>query len=235
MFWWTADRGENEMVGRWIYLSHLLLPSTPAYRGSQSFFDDPDKQMDRGDSCNTRNWRLSNHAGTHIDFPRHFAVAGSVLEAYDAEFWVMGQVQVVTLPEVAAGEIITPDALTGLDREAQLLLIKTGFGQWRGETAYWQASPGFHPELAEHIRSRMPQVRMVGMDVISLSSFAHRDLGREAHRAFLDHPRPLLLLEDLDLSAVRGDARFDQVVVAPLRVGGADGAPCTVMGRIAGT
>jgi len=40
------------MNSQWIYLSYLLHPHAPAYGGSQAFFDEPDKQMEKGDSCN---------------------------------------------------------------------------------------------------------------------------------------------------------------------------------------
>jgi kynurenine formamidase len=61
---------------QWKYLSHPLHPGAPAYGGGNAFLDEPDKQMSQGDSCNTRKWHLSNHMGTHIDFPRHFAANG---------------------------------------------------------------------------------------------------------------------------------------------------------------
>ena len=38
------------------------------------------------------------------------------------------------------------------------------------------------------------------MDFISLTSYQNREIGRMAHREFLGSSRPLLLIEDMDLS-----------------------------------
>ena len=90
----------------------------------------------------------------------------------------------------------------------------------------------FSPNFAVALRSCFPELRVLGFDSISLSSFAHRKIGREAHKTFLDHHRPILLLEDMDLCMVDNIITLKQVIVAPLRVDGADGAPCTVFANI---
>lgn len=46
-----------------------------------------------------------------------------------------------------------------------------------------------------------PQLRVFGLDTISIATPLHREEGRAAHRAFLCGPNPILLLEDLDLSS----------------------------------
>jgi kynurenine formamidase len=76
---------------------------------------------------------------------------------------------------------------------------------------------------------------MIGFDFISLSSYAHRDLGREAHRAFLaeleidgDNKDPILIIEDMDLSKIK--ICLSKIIVSPLRFEMADGAPVTVFG-----
>jgi kynurenine formamidase len=73
---------------------------------------------------------------------------------------------------------------------------------------------------------------MIGLDMISLSSFAARDLGRQSHRAFLDHEAPILIIEDMDLSQLSEKQGIEQVIVSPLRVAQGDGSPCTVIAKI---
>ena len=46
-----------------------------------------------------------------------------------------------------------------------------------------------------------PQLRVFGLDTISIATPLHREEGRAAHREFLCGPNPILLLEDLDLSS----------------------------------
>ena len=74
-------------------------------------------------------------------------------------------------------------------------------------------------------------VQAIGMDWISVSSFENRELGRQAHRAFLNRDgegHPVLIIEDMDLSADLNGLR--EVWVAPLLVEGIDSAPCTIIG-----
>ena len=222
------------MNSKWIYLSYLIHTEAPAYGGNQAFFDEPDKQMDKGDSCNTRLWRMSNHMGTHIDFPRHFVSDGDTLDVYSAGFWVFKKLAVVFLRNVEPGQILAAKDLdlSAVPTDVEFLMIKTGFGDFRDNPKYWQSNPGLHPELAPRLRQDFPELKVVGFDLISLSSFAHRELGRQAHKAFLDHPRPLLLLEDMDLTGVDRNLLLQQAVIAPIRVKDADAAPCSVLAEV---
>lgn len=110
--------------------------------------------------------------------------------------------------------------------------MKTGFSLWRDEDVYWLENPGFSPDLAENFRQAFPRLRLLGFDSISLSSYSYRALGRSAHQAFLDSEKPILLLEDMDLSSVYGDTVFNRVIVSPLLVKGADASPCTVFADV---
>jgi kynurenine formamidase len=115
-------------------------------------------------------------------------------------------------------------------------LIKTGFSRFRNdrEETYIFHNPGLAPDLGQWIRTNT-KIRMIGFDFISLSSYAHRGLGREAHLAFLaSHGYegkgidPVLIMEDMDLSKIIESPK--QILVSPLRFERADGAPITVFG-----
>ena len=70
-------------------------------------------------------------------------------------------------------------------------------------------NPGIHPEVGIYLR----------------------ELGREAHRAFLGQGGkndPILIIEDMDLSCDLTKLR--ELWVLPLRVEKIDSAPCTVIG-----
>ena len=225
---------ESSRSARWIFLSYPLGEDTPTYGGGQGFRTEPDKRLDRGDSCNTSRWSLSNHIGTHIDSPRHFSAVGKTIDGYSPDFWVFSKVGMVDLNNIGEGEIITSNKLSvyDLSPDIELLLVRTGFCLRRSDPVYWEANPGFHPKVADSLRERFPRLRVLGFDSISVSSYANRPLGRETHRAFLDHERPILLLEDIDLSRANSGTNFKQVVIAPLMVKDADAAPCTVLAEI---
>ena len=190
--------------------------------------------MDKGDSCNTRLWRMSNHIGTHIDCPRHFSREGDTLDAYPASFWLFSRTAVIDMIQVESGQILTVKDLdlSRVPSDVELLLIKTGFCDLRDTAVYWQSNPGFHPELAPTLRRYFPKLRVIGFDSISLTSFTHRSIGREAHKSFLDHSRPILIMEDMDLAEIDNNSLVWQVMIAPIRVKDADAAPCTVLAEV---
>lgn len=224
------------MPSHWIFLSWPLQDTAPAFGGGQGFTTQVDKNMARGDSCNTSHWRLSNHTGTHIDFPRHFSLSGPNLDSYAAGFFVFQRVHLTDIAVLPADRVIRPADLnlSGVDMQTELLLVRTGEGRYRHEPRYWQNNVGFHPDVAGHLRAALPDLRVLGFDSISLSAYTQRELGRRAHAAFLNHAQPILPLEDLDLRDLESSGGIIRVVVAPLRVAGADGAPCTVMAELEG-
>jgi kynurenine formamidase len=68
------------------------------------------------------------------------------------------------------------------------------------------------------------------MDFISLTSYQNRELGREAHRMFLGGDRPILLIEDMDLSKIMNSPK--SISCIPLLINGLDGSPVTIIASI---
>jgi len=217
------------------YLSHFLEAATPTYGGSGAFAEEITRSLAAGDTCNARAWSFPNHIGTHVDLPHHFFADGGTLSDYSADYWSFHDVFTVVLEDVRPGVVIGSDCLKDArSSTADLLLLKTGFGRLRGERGYWQESPIMLPELADSLRSRFPMVRAFGFDLISVSSLRDRQLGREAHRAFLRPGSEILLIEDMDLSLLQSFTVVESAQVAPLLVKSADAAPCTVIGEVKG-
>jgi len=212
------------------YLSYFLSENTPLYGNSTGIDFNVGKQINDGDSCNTMNLSFPNHSGTHIDFPYHFNSQGKTLTDYPADFWEFQQVTLVDLSgKVSNSQIIGPEMFPSLEnRDIELLLIKTGFGNYRGTDRYTLTPPGLSSELASYFRQEFPVLRCVGMDLISISSYCHREKGRKAHHAFLnpDEGEPILLIEDMKLEI---EGPIERVVIAPLLIDNADGVPCTVI------
>lgn len=214
----------------WQFLSHTLSKQTPGYGGVAGFFNTEKSRMCVGDSCNSQHWEMSNHIGTHIDAPLHFAKDGSPLDSFAADFWVFKRPHLLELP-MSPGEILMPSRVeSNVPLECDLLILRTGFEKYRLEPDYWSSNPGLSPELGSWLRELRPNLRCIGFDFISVTSYLHRPLGREAHRAFLDPNRagsPILPVEDMHLSELRQSPQM--VIIAPLRVENADGGPVTVM------
>ena len=219
------------MNSKIIWLSHPLSPETPAYGGGEGMRIEPITQIAAGDTANTSRYVLPNHLGTHVDAPRHFFGSGPSLTDYPPEFWVFENPLLVDVPG-DDGYLIGPkDVEEAISSEIDLLLLRTGYEKFRGESRYWEQNPGVGPELGIWLREMFPNARAIGMDVISVTSRHHRHEGRIAHRALLDPNRsgsPVLPVEDMGLAHVVGP--LGRVIIAPLRVWATDGGPCTVIG-----
>lgn len=221
-----------------IYLSYFLTPETPFYGGNGSFQVKTIRSMSRGDECNASHWSFPNHAGTHIDSPRHFVRNGKCIDDQSADFWIFIKSAIVDMSDIAPGTLLTPEMVENvmnnfyIDSDVELLLLKTGMGRYRSQEIYWRRGPIFHPELATYLRRKFLYLRAFGFDTISLSSWVDRGTGREAHRLFLSGDRPILLIEDMDLTQVSHGTLFNTVIVAPLLVGSADATPCTVIAEV---
>lgn len=213
---------------KWFFLHHWLSATTPLYGGAGAVNISLGSSIDSGDTCNSSHFTMPAHAGTHVDVPFHFLRDGRRLQDYEPSDWRFGKVVLIDI-KLDAGEILNGFHFEthGWPSECELLLVRTGFERFRGLHNYSNNGPGVHESLAPALLDRVPGLRMIGFDFISLSSFSKRDQGRAAHRAFLG--RDIRILEDMKLSLAPKE--IDQVLVSPLPVEGADGAPCFVVGQ----
>lgn len=214
-----------------VRLSHELDEWTPAYGGGRGLEVVRSTSIAKGDTANTLLLTLPNHLGTHVDTPAHFFEDGAGLSDYQPDDWLFTRPILVDV-DTPSGELIGPEALAEeVPGDADLLLLRTGHGLARHTEAYWREGPGLAPDLGFWLRAERPSIRAVGMDLISVTSRLDRESGRAAHRAFLDpkgQGEPIRLIEDMRL--VDCPERVAVVIVAPLALRVADGAPVTVWG-----
>lgn len=216
---------------RILHLSYFLSDSTPLYGKSIGIKINKEKSMIKGDNCNTTLITLPSHAGTHIDAPYHFDPSGKTISDYPAYFWIFNDVEIIDISNrVNDSQMIEPGMLRELyNHNVDLLIIKTGYGKFRGTDQYTLTPPGISSAVANWIREKYCSVRCLGMDLISVSSYSNREKGRKAHQAFLrpEEGEPILLIEDMKLDSV---GPLEKVIVSPLLIDSSDGAPCTVLG-----
>lgn len=223
----------------WLYLSHVLREGTPLYGGVGRVTIERVRSMAEGDSSNNSGLALPAHAGTHVDAPRHFDPSGAALDDYPPDFWQSSYPFLLEVPSQPK-EIIDFSrlraALETVPIECDLLLLRTGAEAWRSRepARYVEQGPGVAPDVAYWLR-RNRRLKFLGMDFISVSSFAHRQIGRDAHQAFLGSlgegaAAPILLVEDMALSRLERAPRG--VWIVPMRYDAADGAPATVLANL---
>ena len=213
----------------YINLTHPLSSKTPAYAGGQGLVITPLKSMACSDSCNQVEMTMSNHIGTHVDAPFHFIAEGKTITDYAPEDWVFQKPTLLKLP-CQPGQVINSAVLESaeLDQSCDLLMINTGFEQYRGDAIYWQQSPVFHDDLGAYFEKNFGSLKAIAFDCISLSSLTDRERGRQAHREILG--RGIRIFEDVKLSIL--SCTPDEVLAFPLWLEQGDGAQVTMMARV---
>jgi len=177
------------------------------------------KRMSRGDPNNSSSIHTSVHAGTHVDAPFHFVPGGATIEALPLELFV-GPAKVCA---VEPGARITAAEVekAGVGGEARVL-FKTRNSSLLKKGVY---DPSFASFAVDGARALVDLgVKLVGLDYLSAAA---ADEQVAVHRAFLDHG--VILLEGIDLSEVP-PGRYE-LFCPPVKLAGADGAPCRAILR----
>ncbi len=218
----------------YLRISYTCDSASPRFPGNPENQVRKTLSMDRGDACNAAEVVLFNHNGTHIDLPNHYHAGGRRLAEFDISEFVFNSPVLVRV-EAGEGQGISIAALqTSRERieKCDLLLLRTGFGHQRPLPEYTD-NPYLTREAARFLRS-MEGLRAIGIDFLSIANPRFQELGHEVHRILLsDSPdgRPLMIIEDLDLSRDGIISRFRRVFAIPLFVEEVDGMPCTVFGE----
>ena len=182
----------------------------------------------------------SEHGGTHIDAPLHFAEGRQSVDQIPLDRLV-GEALVIDVTEASGRDAdyqVTRDDLLRWEQQhgrieaASILLLRTGFSQrWpdaasylgtaeRGEAAVPKLHfPGLHPEAARWIVAERP-VKAIGIDTASI------DFGQsttyESHRALYDRNIPAF--ENLN-ALERLPPRGAWIVALPMKIRDGSGAP----------
>jgi kynurenine formamidase len=205
---------------RTVDLSHHYADDMPLYPGlpSPSFHDFA--QVER-DGYAMSEYRLLNHIGTHVDLPSHQIAGGATLDEIPLESFVT---DAVTLDlsgrepgEVAWGEL---EPLLGELREGDWLFLCSDNGRNWGSEEYWTGWSYPDAAAARGIVER--GVVGIGFDGPSADPVDTETFG--LHKVWLGAGRMILEnLTNLDLLPAR-----TRIVVAPLKVRAANGAPARV-------
>lgn len=219
-------------MSQYVLLSHILKHDTPSYGNRDKVIIRVNSSIESGETANSSCLVLSNnHIGTHIDVPRHFSIEGKKTIDYPISDYLFDYCQVVNIP-IDNACLIKPEYFEkhSIDRNVDLLLIKTGFEVKRGTDAYWNANPGLSPDLADYFRNRFPKIRCVGFDFISATSWKYKPEGKLAHKAFLvpdKGGKEIWIIEDMSL--VNTPCNIIRVIVSPFLVEDGNGTAVTVI------
>ncbi len=228
--------------GTLIDLSHAFDEQTVFWPTSDRFRLDrvSDGITEGGWYYAANNFFSSEHGGTHIDAPVHFAAGQDTVDRIPLDRLV-GPIALVDVSakcrddadyQVTTQDILGWEATHGQIAPDSILLLHTGFGaRWPDAARYLGTAergaeaalklhfPGLHPDAARWLVANRP-VRAVGLDTASI------DYGQstmfESHRVLFERDIPAFEnLTALDRIPPRGAF----IVALPMKIGGGSGGP----------
>jgi kynurenine formamidase len=186
----------------------------PVYPGDPSVEFLPHSAVDAGGFAVTA-LRLGSHTGTHVDAPAHVRVGAGGVEALPLEALV-GPAHVADLSHRGRGATIESEDLEGRLPVGGRALLRTDWDQQWGRPGYYDAFPALSPAAADPLVEA--GVRLLGLETPSLNPAGEL----EVHRRLLDSG--IIVVEGL--AGLRRLPEEVFLVVLPLPLAGADGAPC---------
>lgn len=204
-----------------IDLTYPLRSGQPAYPCDPPLSIEPAATVGR-EGYNVSRLSMGTHQGTHLDAPRHYFDDGRAVDELDLAR-LCGE---ACLIDLAPGGTLPPGASIGIDAflphaahftPGARILYRTGWSAYFGQPAFFQNVPGLTIEAARWIAGR--GVAMLGMDTPTPSD------DPEVHRILLARPPEVIIVESMaNLGRLPAGQPF-MLVVLPLNLAGADGAP----------
>ncbi|MCP4548721.1 MAG: cyclase family protein, partial [bacterium] len=155
-------------------LSHPLSPDMPVYPGTDPPLFTPVCSFDDF-GFREKKITMVSHTGTHIDAPAHILGEGKTLDQFPIDHFV-GKALLLDLTSIKKTHIdiyeLEPHQHTL--RDAQFLLLHTGWSRLWGTDEYFSDYPTLSPEAARWLAER--GLRGLGVDMISVDETGSHDL-----------------------------------------------------------
>lgn len=183
---------------------------------------EPLRRIAHGDTANVSTFTLGDHTGTHVDPPIHFIEGGAAAEALPVDSMI-GSCVVVRYEGKGNVSAEWLEA-AGVPRSAKRLLIRTTNSElWNDPTQkYTRDIVAVNASAARWCVER--GILLVGIDYLTIEPQGPEKAGYPTHHTLLG--AGVVIIEGLDL---RGIAAGDyELVCAPLKIAGGDGAPARV-------
>jgi kynurenine formamidase len=218
----------------------IFWPTGEAFQHIQTAYGETEK----GYFYSSYDIALSEHSGTHLDAPIHFAAGKPTADQVPLER-LIGAAVVVDVsakadadPDylIAPADLEADEAANGAIPEGAIVLFRTGWSKrWPNVKPYMGDDrpgrtddlhfPGLAPETAELLASR--GTHAVGIDTASMDRGMSTDF--QTHQ----------ILAKAELSGLENLANLDQlpargayVIALPMKIGAGSGAPCRVVALI---
>ena len=236
-------------AGRWVDLSHdmaedsVFWPTAEGFRHVVASYG----QTPGGWFYSSYNLELSEHGGTHLDAPIHFAEGKQTADQIPLDR-LIGPAAVIDVSAASAanpdyrftvGDVLAWERKNGRLPDGAIILFRTGFDKrWPNAATYLGTAergagavaklhfPGLSEELARFLVEQR-KVAAVGLDTASLDYGQSKDF--IAHRVLLGANIPgFENVANLDALPPKGAL----VVALPTKIRGGSGAPLRIVAQI---
>ncbi|QSA95998.1 cyclase family protein [Methylococcus sp. EFPC2] len=232
--------------GHWVDLSHAFSAATLYWPTSEPFHLTPvfSGTTEKGYHYAANRYDASEHGGTHLDAPIHFAAQGGTVEQIPLTRLV-GPAAVIDVSaralkdkdyRIAVADLEAWERTHGVLPEQAIVLLRTGYARYwpqaerylgtaeKGEAAVAKLHfPGLDPEAARWLVEQR-HIKAVGLDTASI------DYGQstlfESHQFLSRAGVPIF--ENVDLPD-QLPATAAVVVALPMKIEGGSGAPLRIV------
>ena len=167
-------------------------------------------------AVNEKRVSFNSHFSTHIDAPFHMLTDGKKLEEFEPDYFI-GQTQVI---DVRGQKLITPNLLPK-KITAPSIFFYTNHIANIFHNNYFKNNPVITNETAQSIVQS--KVKVVGIDSFTPDNFPY-----EVHKILF--AKNILIVENLTNLGLIGEKC--RVIIAPLKLTCADGAPARIFAQI---
>lgn len=201
-----------------IDLTHTIMEEMPVYPGTE------EPEMIKTYTIEVNGFRETkisfySHTGTHMDAPAHMISMGKTLEKFSVDKFI-GKAVLLEFKK-KEDKKITLEALKPIElklREADFLIINTGWHEYWGSAEYFKDFPALTEEAAKWLLQF--NLKGIGVDTISIDSIEAGDF--KIHEILMN--RDLVIIENLNnLNSIEDD--MFTFIAMPLKYREADGAP----------
>lgn len=181
-------------MSKLVEIGYPISNNMPVYPGLPEVTLNLKEDITKGDPWNGSVLSIYLHAGTHVDAPWHYMGGDTPgIDKIPIEKFFYSKPLLIDAPAKKENDLITLEQLTAYGDElitADLLIFNTHSYPLRN-TDFMKYATGFSavsPETAEFIREKLPNVKGVAIDTLSIENIAiGKENGFRTHKAFLEN------------------------------------------------
>ena len=158
------------------------IDSAVTYPGDTPFLKECITSLEKGDAFSLHHIHMSNHVGTHVDYPSHFIKGGKTSSDFSLDYF-MGRCLVIGI-ESNHSLIYSTDLVDQDIQSEDFVFFKTTNSAM---TDFSEKYTALDITAAKYLVDK--KVKIVGIDYLSVD--AHNDSGFAVHHELLSHNGPI--------------------------------------------